>query len=685
MASEFIGYTILVTLSTPPNAQIQGVVSNVVDQKLHLHNVTLLWNGQRLPLYTLDATNIADVEVAPSQASTSNLPTPTAAPQLTHQIPGGHPPRQPLSQSAFVDPAILSYNKPVQPTIHPVSPIMIADGPTPSPMSQPGRSIAKQSSVSSIATTQPARNTRRESEATAILTEPFDALALSTVNTNKKSTTKKHKSTPSHTAPGIIDIKDIHGSLKQSAGTTAAKNAKPGKGKGWRNTPLLDERTPRRQRGRRTEDANGWATEDATDIQDLGDFDFAGNLSKFDKRQVFDDLRKDDAIPDDDRLVSFNRVARPGTNGGRNLHFTENVLDGEVSRKAPPIDDQWKSEAGETELEEELEASQYSSSKGSRRANSRHPLPSRKASVIPGHVASERTASPRPLQRVATSSINGGASVNGTKASFRLPSNKPCHCVSPLQMLEIEQLCTTDLGLSEDMLSENAGRSIAEAVLKAGADVKTVVFLIGNHKSGARSVVAARHLRNRRLRVTVILLGGEREESVLESVRRQLNIYKKGGGWVERWDEYQSKLSGGAPQPDIIVDAIMGIHVTPDELRTDDLAAAFEMTRWASRTENVLSVDVPSGMNASSGYFTHVDNQLFRMSSARIVCLGAPKTGLLQAMGLSLEAGDAVPDWEVCVADVGISTVAWQRHGSRRRQGVEFSGEWVVPVRFVAG
>lgn len=38
MASEFIGYTILVTLSNPPNAQIQGIVSNVVDQKLHLQN-----------------------------------------------------------------------------------------------------------------------------------------------------------------------------------------------------------------------------------------------------------------------------------------------------------------------------------------------------------------------------------------------------------------------------------------------------------------------------------------------------------------------------------------------------------------------------------------------------------------------------------------------------------------------
>jgi enhancer of mRNA-decapping protein 3 len=38
MASEFIGYTILVTLSDPPNAQIQGIVANVIDQKLHLQD-----------------------------------------------------------------------------------------------------------------------------------------------------------------------------------------------------------------------------------------------------------------------------------------------------------------------------------------------------------------------------------------------------------------------------------------------------------------------------------------------------------------------------------------------------------------------------------------------------------------------------------------------------------------------
>lgn len=38
MASDFVGYTILVTLRNPPNAQIQGVVANVTNQKLILQN-----------------------------------------------------------------------------------------------------------------------------------------------------------------------------------------------------------------------------------------------------------------------------------------------------------------------------------------------------------------------------------------------------------------------------------------------------------------------------------------------------------------------------------------------------------------------------------------------------------------------------------------------------------------------
>ena len=39
----------------------------------------------------------------------------------------------------------------------------------------------------------------------------------------------------------------------------------------------------RRERTKTRDAQNGWATEAATDIQEMGNFDFAGNLSKFDK------------------------------------------------------------------------------------------------------------------------------------------------------------------------------------------------------------------------------------------------------------------------------------------------------------------------------------------------------------------------------------------------------------------
>lgn len=589
---------------------------------------------------------------------------------------------------------------------------MIADGMVPSP----GRPLTHQtlrgqSSISSIATTRKA--TRRDSAATATLTEPFDALAVK--DTKAQTETSKQEKRKSQTGPGIIDLRDVN---------LPVKNKKPGKGRGWRNTPLIEEkpRQTRKQRGRQAaEDPNGWATEEATDIAEMGEFDFAENLSKFDKRKVFDDIRRDDTTADEDRLVSFNRTKpRPGTNGGRNLHYTENVLDVPDPHDAS----RWKSEAGETE-DEVVKDDHYSSGRNSRRAGSRRPLQSRKGSTMPNHL-DRKEPSPRPLTRMPTGSpLNG--SISGIRASFRIASNsKPCHTVSPLQMLEVEQLCTSELGLTEDMLTENAGRSIAEAILKSSslsvsssaeatttqlqlAEPKNVLFLLGNHKSAARALAAARHLRNRRLRVTVCIVGLERgEDQLLELVKKQLKTYKLSLGHLERWEDYQAKLANGATvtsektavqPPDFIVDGLLGVHHAFDELRTDDQAAVFSMIKWANlfiskhKSDSgtgtlILSIDVPSGLSATSGIIAEADGHPLVMNSSRIVCLGAPKAGLLAFM-----AGDHhhIPQsqvdhtkWAVCVADVGISHVAWQRNGSRRKQGIEFGNEWVVPLKLVS-
>ena len=650
------------------------------------------------------------------------------------------PSRKIAEHDSFVDPAILSFSKPTIRTkdictnglrdgqSQAQSPVMKADS-----VNQSQDSANHQSqSVADLRNPRsgngggvPSSNAqktreRQDPSATATLNEPFNAMASNgdaglsdlpgspanesgaqhlvspniqskgNARKNRRSGARKGKETLSQTASGIVGIKDLPAAPVVNKRTTA-------KGKGWRQTPLVEETIPtkaagqqkslrHKSRGSFLDDANGWATEDATDIQDLGDFDFESNLSKFDKEGIFREIRRDDTKADDERLVSFNRKAKPGTNGGRNLHYTENVLE-TTDMKATNI---WKSEAGETE-EDDIHDAQYSSGKGSKRSTSQRRMQSRRGSAITplglGHVRGiSRTRSPR----LATNASAGVSPVNGPASSCRasmriLSSNKPCTCVSPLQMLEIEQLCMTEIGMTEDMLAENAGRGIAEAILPlpvALNDNPIMLFLVGNHKSGARAVAGARQLRNRGLRVSLSVLGGEREEMLLEGLRKQLDIFKKGGGWIVKWDELQTKLATSAHAlPDLIVDALFGMHVAFDELRTDDQAIAFEMIRWANRiSAPILSVDVPSGLIAASGEITQTDSGPLVVQADYVVSLAAPKTALLFAASNG-EAGSA--DWNLSVVDIGISSVAWRKYGTRRRHGVDFKDLWLVPLKIV--
>ncbi len=458
--------------------------------------VTLLWNYQYLPIYHVDSSSIEDLEIVSQQ---QNAP-PTepyygsrgsTSEHTAHQQTQDYGRLEKPVLEPFVDPAILSFVKPqidmrkVSADSHPsqyqqpdtVSPVMIADSIKQSPVSVsryetniPPTRIVPPSAATGFPTSRSQKSRdRRDSTATATLTEPFDHMALNEEETNltvaavkgatsTRGATRKHrrgasrkaKEPVSQAVPTATNLRDV-----ESVQTTVKKTV--AKGRGWRQTPLVEEapttssevkmkRSRHQSRHTFVEDTNGWATEDATDIQDLGEFDFEHNLSKFDKRRVFDDIRKEDTIADDERLVSLNRQTRPGTNGGRSLHHTENVLSPSNVKT-----NTWQSEAGETE-EDELLEEQYSSGRASRKDGSRRAPPSRKGTLRPGRTSA--TSSPM---------INSVPSVH---ASLRLASTKkPCTCVSPLQMLEIEQLCSSELGLTDEILSENAGRGIAEAVL----------------------------------------------------------------------------------------------------------------------------------------------------------------------------------------------------------------------------
>ena len=499
--------------------------------------------------------------------------------------------------------------------------------------------------------------------------------------------------------------------------------------KGWRQTPLLsepamnDERPPpppqatmtpnsdlkpasapyqkqtpdhpkgRRRRYREEKDQNCWATGEVADIQDMGDFDFEENLSKFDKRKVFDQIRQDDTTADEDRLVSFNRLPapKPGTTGGKNLHYTENVLDSHLQKGVEHSSDS-ELEISETRMLR-TSTKRGPSRKGSALvADNHHGSGSTFVADSVGMArqisAHSRAASPRI--KTDSSTTYPKSSANAPLPSFRLTStNRSCPCISPLQMLELEQLATSDLGLTEDMMTENAARSIAETAYNLSTtedeehpgrwSTPLVVILAGNHKTGSRAIAAARHLRNHGARVILCILGLEREDDLLDSVWRQLKIFRNCGGQAIKQHGLMRILRKLQVPTDLIVDALLGMHVAFDDLRTDDQASYFQLIFWANGSDAAtLSLDVPSGIDASTGMLTTHDSQPLHLHAAHILSLGAPKTGLLTA----LERVEGVDSLGLYVADIGISPTAWKKFGTRRRYGVDFGGEWVVAVQY---
>jgi enhancer of mRNA-decapping protein 3 len=537
-----------------------------------------------------------------------------------------------------------------------------------------------------------------------------------------------------------------------------------GEGKGWRQTPML-QTTPSFQpykalkkngaKGKATND-NGWASEDVTDVQEAGDFDFEGGLAKFDKRNLFEQMRKEDTIDESDRLVSHNRQPRPkpGTAGGKNLHHTENVLDAppstsKVLKEKPSKEtpnDFWNSEAdegipnGAERLSGREMGSRQSSRRGESKMSTTRRSQSRKASAVasgqPTRVNSGVSTQPytmrnsRPSSRLSTTVIDKKKQLAGStpqQGLYVLPSNRRLETVSALQMLNLENIAHNELGLTEDMMTENAGRGIAEVTLTALNDPAiqvrhaatadqttgtvppaTVVILAGNNKSGIRAVAAGRHLRNKNVNVLVCVVGIERERELLEDMRQQVRLFRSFGGQLFSKrdlfnhlrkasiptltiDTPRTALSSMAtPSPvTLIIDALLGLAISFEELRTGDQATVYELIEWANRNEAfVLAIDVPTGIDPSSGKVSVIDGNQLYVKPRYVVALGAPKRGLAQAVAAGEQDGgdavtdDAAADWRLFLADIALGAAVWKRAGTKMRRGIDFDDKWVVELKY---
>lgn len=176
------------------------------------------------------------------------------------------------------------------------------------------------------------------------------------------------------------------------------------------------------------------------------------------------------------------------------------------------------------------------------------------------------------------------------------------------------------------------------------------MVLAGSGGNGGGGICAARHLANRNLKVRLCLSNPEYLDEVPAFQR---HVFHSTPG-----KELALSDLGGEPV-DLIIDAIIGYS-----LRSSPRGAALQMIRWANdRSVPVLSLDVPSGVDATTGQSA---GEYIRASQT--LTLALPKTGLVPK-----KTG------ELFLADIGIPAAVYHKMGLQFEN--PFGSEYLIRLK----
>jgi NAD(P)H-hydrate epimerase len=156
--------------------------------------------------------------------------------------------------------------------------------------------------------------------------------------------------------------------------------------------------------------------------------------------------------------------------------------------------------------------------------------------------------------------------------------------VSADKMREIDRIMVEELHIELLQMMENAGRNLADLILTRSAP-DTVTVYAGPGGNGGGGLVAARHLANAGVDVSVVV--SAKEERMSPVAAHQLDIVRRLG----------LSITSSAVPADIALDALVGYGLKgPLSGAEGELARAF-----GAMGNAIVSLDVPSGLNTSLG------------------------------------------------------------------------------------
>lgn len=206
-------------------------------------------------------------------------------------------------------------------------------------------------------------------------------------------------------------------------------------------------------------------------------------------------------------------------------------------------------------------------------------------------------------------------------------------------------------GVTTLQLMEVAGWQVARCAWHRLGGPTAVGVIAGYGNNGGDGLVAARHLATWGCAMRVLVLGGEAR--VTGVVRDHVLSARRCG--VDVVVDGDAALVGGIlSRTELGIDAILGtgLRSAPREPQASAIRAINESGI------RILSVDVPSGLDATSG-------------EAFDPTVRAAMTCTLTAMKRGLRRGDAVAyAGDIWVADIGMPATAWLEAGLLRPPGV---------------
>ena len=238
--------------------------------------------------------------------------------------------------------------------------------------------------------------------------------------------------------------------------------------------------------------------------------------------------------------------------------------------------------------------------------------------------------------------------------SFRTKDGMLVPAVTADGMREVDRIAMEEFGLGILQMMENAGRNLAQnAVDMLDGEPGPVTILAGGGGNGGGGLCCGRHLHNRGYEVCLVL---DRDGSAMRgAASTQLQILEAAGLQITRPDGAAKAIYGAQ----VVVDALIGYS-----LRGAPRGRAVELIHACNRHGRVLSLDVPSGLDATTGEAPGAVVQ-----PERTLTLALPKTGLSRIPG------------DLYLADIGIPPEVYERLGLSYRSPFPDAGYWMRLLR----